>query len=89
MSFCDDSFLVSIQRESCVRGANAMSASFDGSGASIFDRTSRSFDTTVFPIADGSQRDAGDTPGSIATLRGPVRRSYRNAIALRQFPAAC
>ncbi len=43
----------------------------------------------VTPGIAGFHRLAGASPGSSATLRGPVRRSYSGAIDTRQLPAAC
>ena len=43
----------------------------------------------AFPGNDGFHCDAGATEDAGKNLRGPVRRSYKGAIALRQFPAAC
>src|SRR5579862_771046 len=42
----------------------------------------------VWPGSTAFQRDQGDTAGSSATLRGPVRRSKSAPIELRQLPAA-
>ena len=41
------------------------------------------------PGIAGFHRLAGASPGSSATLRGPVRRSYSGAMETRQLPAAC
>src|SRR5258708_25175238 len=67
-----------------------MSSSAAGSGLrSFIERMNRSRSgPTVCPAA-GSQRDHGATEVSSASLRGPVRRSYRGARELRQLPAAC
>ena len=82
---------VSIHRDSAVTGAKAMSSSRLGSGpgpAAL--RAKRSFAGPAgTPGIMGSQRVAGETEGSITTLRGPVRRSTTPAIAWRQLPAAC
>src|SRR5579884_2122321 len=88
----DVSLRDSIQRESCVTGANAMSASLDGSGpGSLAVRTKRSrAGLKSFPIQSGFHRDAGGTPMESGSeiLRGPVRRSSSDAIAVRQLSAA-
>src|SRR5581483_10573447 len=90
VSRVDDSFRDSIHRESFVTGANAMSASFAGSGpGSVLLRTKRS---RVGPAGVGPRFGfhcvAGATVGSSAILRGPVRRSSSAAIDVRQLDAA-
>src|SRR6478736_6874421 len=84
------SFLVSIQRDSRVTGAKAMSSSLDGSGAeSAALRTNRSREGPIFSFGSaGFHLVPGATLASIGTLRGPARRSSRNAIDVRQLDAA-
>ena len=67
-----------------------MSASFAGNGpGSPPARTNRSRVGGVCPRDSiGVHRVAGDTSGSSATFRGPVRRSSIGAIVLRQVAAA-
>src|SRR5215470_15485702 len=88
----DVSFFVSIQRDSFVTGANAMSSSEDGSGAESGvgdERTNRSRVGPIFSLGRaGFHFVPGATLASIGTLRGPVRRSRRNAIEVRQLDAA-
>src|SRR5262245_19487338 len=86
----DVSAFFSIHRDSCVTGANAMSASFAGSGpGSALLRANASRDgPTACPPRFGFQRVAGATPGSSATLRGPTRRSSCGAIDRGQLSAA-
>ena len=81
---------VSIHRDSRVTGAKAISASFAGSGpGSLLLRTKRLRSGPAgCPGKAASQWDQGAKSGSSATLRGPTRRSYSGAIALRQFSAA-
>src|ERR1700736_2444763 len=84
------SLRVSIQRDSRVTGAHAMSSSLAGSGpGSILLRTNtlRSGPAGL-PGSAASQWDQGANSGSRATLRGPTRRSYRGAIPLRQLATA-
>src|SRR5579872_7548686 len=96
----DVSLRVSIQRESWVTGAYAMSASFVGSGpGSTALRTKwsrvgcRGSPASVGPLAaeteidDGCQRVAGASVGSSAIFFGPVRRSSNAAIEVRQLLA--
>ena len=77
VSRCEVNLRVSIQRESCVTGANARFSSRAGSGpASDALRTNRSRSGPAFcPGSTGSHREAGASVASSATLRGPVRRS--------------
>src|SRR5216683_7989382 len=86
----DVSLRVSIQRDSRVTGANAMSSSRAGSGpGSILLRTNRLRSGPAdLPGSAASQWDQGANSASSATLRGPTRRSYSGAIALRQLAAA-
>src|SRR4051812_10438635 len=85
----DVSFLVSIQRDSRVTGAKAISSSLAGSGpGSVAERTNRSRDEATLVDAIGVQRVAGDTSGSGAIFRGPVRRSAMPAIVFDQVAAA-
>src|ERR1051326_4589704 len=82
----DVSLRDSIHLESCVTGANAMSSSEDGSAApSSFERTKRSIEGSAVtrPGITGFQSVAGVSVASIATLRGPVRRSRYGAIDSR------
>src|SRR6266702_968170 len=81
----------SIQRESLVTGAKAMSASFEGSGpGSELVRTKRSRSAAgCWPGSTGSYRENGASGGERETLRGPVRRSIRAAMFTRQEAAAC
>src|SRR5580704_8894573 len=67
-----------------------MSSSFVGKGpGSDLLRMKRSYCGSVFwPGRIGSQREAGASVASSASLRGPVRRSYKPAIVLRQLAAA-
>src|SRR5215831_21338143 len=76
----------SIQRESLVTGAKAMSASFEGRGpGSELVRTKRSHDAAGRSSGSTeSYREKGASVGSRATLRGPVRRSMRAAMFTRQ-----
>src|ERR1051326_4358376 len=88
----DVSLRDSIHLESCVTGANAMSSSEDGSAApSSFERTKRSIEGSAVtrPGITGFQSVAGVSVASIATLRGPVRRSRYGAIDSRHESAAC
>src|SRR5581483_3730738 len=68
-----------------------MASSDDGSGApSAFDRTNRSRDgNTASPGSIGFQSVAGASVASIATFRGPVRRSRYGASDWRHESAAC
>src|SRR5579864_4593978 len=69
-----------------------MSSSFSGTApASVLLLTNRSRSgLPIEPAAcDGSTLDQGATSASSATFLGPVRRSYRNAICVRQLSAAC
>src|SRR5262249_17520092 len=79
---------VSIHRDSCVTGANAIAASLDGSGpGSMLLRAKRSFAGIVLPaIVHGSQCSAGETLSAGRILRGPTRRPRGGAIAVRQLP---
>src|SRR5919107_279592 len=81
----------SIHLDSRVTGANAMSSSDEGSGPpSSFERTNLSVnDGNVTDGSDGFHSVAGASVASIATLRGPVRRSRYGAIDSRQESAAC
>src|SRR5215831_4135377 len=91
VSRSDVSFRDSIHRDSCITGAKAMLSSVDGRGApSAFDRTNalREGDTAI-PGSIGFQSVAGASVASIATLRGPVRRSRYWASDVRQVSAAC
>src|SRR5579871_3258270 len=86
----DVSFLLSIHRERCVTGANAMSSSLAGRGVesgALLTNRSRDGPTVWFGSA-GFHLLPGATLASMATLRGPVRRSRRNAIDVRQLAAA-
>ena len=80
----------SIQRDSWLTGANAMSSSLAGSlFAAALLRTNRSrAGPTVSPGSAGFQWVAGATVASSATLRGPVRRSHSEAIETCQLAAA-
>ncbi len=84
------SLRVSIQRESLLTGAKAISASLMGSGpGSAAERTKRSRPgPAVMPGRTGFHCVAGAIVDSIATLRGPVRRSYTEARVRRQLEAA-
>ena len=84
------SCLLSIQRESCVTVANAMSSSRAGREASAaLLRTNRSpRPIGEIPAIIGSQRVAGATVDSRASFRGPTRRSYTDASVRRQVAAA-
>src|SRR5215510_499229 len=68
-----------------------MSSSDEGSGTpSAFDRTNRfSDDDNTNPGSIGFQRVAGESAASIATFRGPVRRSRYGASDWRHESAAC
>src|SRR4030095_11338816 len=82
----------SIHRDNSVTGANAMASSDDGSGeAAAFERTKRSReeDAAGTPGRSGFQTVAGASASSIATFRGPVRRSRYGAIDCRHESAAC
>src|SRR5262245_11812520 len=83
-------FFCSIQRESCVTVAYAISASFAGNErASPLLRTNASRDGPIgWPPRFGFHRVAGATLSSSATLRGPTRRSSCGAIARGQLSAA-
>src|SRR5204862_6473794 len=80
----------SIQCDSCETDANAMSSSFDGKGPGSdllwIDRSRCG--TILIPGSIGFQVVAGESVGSKATLRGPVRRSYNDAMSARQLEAA-
>ena len=80
----------SIQRESCVTGAKAISVSPAGSGArSASLRTKRArAGPAGSPPSTGFQRVAGERAASNATFLGPTRLSSRGASALRQLAAA-
>jgi hypothetical protein len=81
---------VSIQRESFVRGAYAMSSSFAGRepGLALL-LTNRSYCTTIFKLGSaGSHRVAGARLDSSGSFRGPVRRSYTDARVRRHVAAA-
>src|ERR1041385_4262217 len=84
------SLRVWIQRESCVTGANAMSASLADSGTFVAAlRTKRDLaGPDVCATADGLHTVAGERVSSSATLRGPVRRSRSAARVRRQLSAA-
>ena len=85
----DVSFFCSIQRDRCVTGAKAISASLAGSGGgSSWLRTKASRVGTNCPGSTGFHRVAGATSGSSATFRGPTRRSSSGAIDRRQVSAA-
>src|SRR2546428_2841155 len=86
----DVSFRFSIQRESRVTGAKAISSSVAGRGpGSIRLRTKRWYSgVQVDPGRAGFQREAGAISDSRLTLRGPVRRSSIAAIDRRQLSAA-
>src|SRR5262252_470817 len=90
VSRVDVSFFVSIQRDSLVTGANAMSSSDDGTGSDCEDeRTNRSRAGPIFSLGSaGFHFVPGATLGSIGTLRGPARRSSKKAIDVRQLEAA-
>src|SRR3954467_7811390 len=82
--------LCSIHRESCVTGANAMSASAAGRG-----RFAAELRTNVSRVGEGASapsigfhRVAGATVVSMETFRGPVRRSSSGAIERGQLSAA-
>jgi len=81
---------VSIHRERCVSGANAMSPSLAGSGPgrSLLRMNLSALGPAVCPESTGFHRVAGASPGSSVTLRGPVRRSSDDAIEVRQLAAA-
>jgi hypothetical protein len=82
----------SIHLDSRVTGANAMSSSDEGSGApSSFDRTNLSVEggDDTAPAAPGSRAWRARPPSSMATFRGPVRRSRYGAIDVRHESAAC
>ena len=80
----------SIQRESLVTGENAISVSLDGNASlSPWLRTNRSRSGWLLPpMRAGRHSVAGETDGSSATLRGPVRRSSSGAIDVRQLAVA-
>src|SRR5688500_1508521 len=84
------SFFCSIQRDNCVTGANAMSASVAGNGNdSLVLRTNVSrAGPELSPASTGFQRVAGASSGSKAIFRGPTRRSRSGAIDRRQLIAA-
>jgi hypothetical protein len=90
VSRSDVSLRVSIHRESRVTGANAMSASLDGSGpGSLALRMNLSRSAITFcPGRAGFHRVAGARSDSNFTFLGPVRRSSIEAIDLRQLAAA-
>ena len=72
-------------------GANAMSASFFGSGpgsALLGTKRSRAGPGAT-PGIVGFQIVAGESVVSSASLRGPVRRSMVDAIVLGQLAASC
>src|SRR5438034_4680985 len=84
------SVFCSIQRDSCVTGEIAMSASLVGNGiASFLLRTNVSrVGPELSPASTGFQRVAGAMCGSSAIFRGPTRRSGGGAIDCRQLAAA-
>src|ERR1700677_3960003 len=88
---CDVSWRVSIHRDRSGNGAKAISWSSLGRACCPFAlRMKRSRAVPAgCPGNVGSQRVAGATDAGGKNLRGPVRRSYRGAIDLRQLPAAC
>lgn len=66
-----------------------MSASLEGSGASApAERTNTSLATAGSPATSGVQCVAGESVGSSAIFRGPVRRSNSAASDVRQLFAA-
>jgi hypothetical protein len=85
------SWRFSIQRDSRVTGAKAISSSLVGSGpGSLLLRRNRlRAGPAVWPGSVASQCDQGASSVSSATLRGPTRLSYRGAIPLRQLATAC
>src|SRR5262245_2178976 len=91
VSRSEESSRDSIHLDSCVTGANAMSASDDGSAAPpVLDRTNRSgADSAGAPGSAGFQSVAGASVSVIATFRGPVRRSRYCASDWRHELAAC
>src|ERR1700723_2506893 len=84
------SCLLSIQRESWVTVANAMSSSLAGRETpSAWLRTNRSCATPFFtPGIIGSHFVAGDNDDSSVSFRGPTLRSYTDASVLRHVEAA-
>src|SRR5882672_1079884 len=90
VSRSDVSCFRSIQRESFVTGACAMSASLAGNGTvSLALRTNVSrVGPDLSPASSGFQRVAGATSGSSAIFLGPTRRSRSGAIDCRQLAAA-
>src|SRR5258705_7443352 len=85
------SVLPSTQCESLLTGANAISRSEEGSGpGSVWLRRKR-FELGPDGRVGSTDRtiEKGWMSSGMATRRGPVRRSKRGAIALRQFAAAC
>ncbi len=80
----------SIQRDSCVTGANAIASSDDGSGTlSAWLRTKASLAGPAgTPGSIGFHSSAGTSPAVSTALRGPIRRSTSGAIDVRQLPAA-
>src|SRR5438876_11161620 len=91
VSRSDVSFRDSIHWDSWVTGAKAIASSEDGTAAlSGFDRTNRSRDgAAAIPGSIGFQSVAGASVASIATFRGPVRRSKYCASDVRHESAAC
>src|SRR5258707_777669 len=85
----------SIHLDSCVTGAKAVSASVNsisaaGGNSGGFERTNRSrAGDAAIPWIIGFHSVAGESGASIATLRGPVRRSRYGASELRHVSAAC
>src|ERR1700760_3332891 len=90
VSCSEVSLRVSIQRDSRVTGANAMSSSLVGTGpgSTLLRTNTLRSGPAGFPGSAASQWDQGANSGSSATLRGPTRRSYSGAIALRQLATA-
>ena len=91
VSRSDVSLRCSIQRDSCVTGAKAMSASFGRQRRRrrpCCARSDRAPGPIARPRSTGFQRVAGATSASSATLRGPTRRSSNGAIDVRQLAAA-
>src|SRR5438876_10000914 len=91
VSRSDVSFRDSIHWDSWVTGAKAIASSEDGTAAlSGFDRTNRSRDgAAAIPGSIGFQSVAGASVASIATFRGPVRRSKYCGSDVRHESAAC
>src|ERR1700678_702934 len=91
VSRSDVSWRFSIQRESRVTGAKAMSSSFLGSGpGSILLRINKLRSGPAgCPGRAACVCDQGANAASSATLRGPTRLSYSGAIPLRQLATTC